>query len=203
MPKITNANNLDIHDEERLYNACKNGDLNTVTTMLETISVNIKVRSYEGISNTGYEFSSRDDVPGMRCTPLMIAIQFKQQKLIDFLLKQPEQINFSIEEQGLTPLHFALDFENRFKKANYELATTLIQSRADIDLRTSEDTLLFQAWSFKEPEVARKLVALGAKVQANKQYYDNLGKNWHTSDMDAQIEQTQAFVAAGNKPPTV
>jgi len=85
--------------------------------------------------------------------PLIFAIKYNKQEIIDTLLLYGANVNIQ-DREGNTPLHFALKFRH------YELMTTLLHYGADITIENSEKISSYELASKEEKDLIGKIDTL-------------------------------------------
>lgn len=168
-----------------LRNACTKGDVNAVQAILIQYPNNVNVN--KGLWTWPHE----------SMTPLMLAVHLGHTELVQFLLQQPG-INVSAMTNDMTALAFALESNNSFKKANYQIASQLMKAGADINQITSNNsTALISAWVCSNQGIAIKLIRrFGADITINEQLFERYHKGQYTyKHVPQQIELTKKRVA--------
>ncbi len=156
----------------QLWQACAQGDLKTVKEVLETNNLSVNVRLFQ---NT---------------TPLMVAAEYNQPRLVSFLLNQ-RGIDVSLMGQdGQTALNLALQMWYNFKNPNYEIASNLIRAGANIDQITFTNTLLITAWQNENQAAADFLIVLfGANIQMNEELFNSTDQRFRAFNRERALHQ--------------
>lgn len=160
--------------KEALKKACQEGDVETVKALLEQHNINVNIDL--GFKTKWFKLKVT------HTSLLSEAVCANQIRLVRFLLREPSRAKW----EDIQILFFTLDVnggilndQTAFENVNYDMALTLIrEGGVDVNQkhRNNDDsrTLLIYAWLRKNQTMAQQLVAWGANICLNEQYYKNL-----------------------------
>ena len=161
-----------------LMTACEYGHINTVTILIEH-GANVYLQDRDGLSAVHYavrgsqaceilsclmENGADVDVKTFdNCTPLMIAAQRGDTKVVTFLIEQGAMVNLQ-DKDGNAAVHYAIQ-ENSGSHESNEVLDYLIQNGADVNAQSNEGrTPLMKAIELAEVTKATFLIEQGANM---------------------------------------
>ena len=137
----------ELHIENDIFKACKEGKLRNVKYLIETQNIDICIKGE-------YEI-----------TPLHDACQYGQHEIAEYLISKGADVNAKETLYGRTPLHCACE------KDNIQIVDYLISKGADKNAKDVNGmTPLHYASYYNNPDIVKYLISKGANKYATNKF---------------------------------